>query len=71
MKKHKRALEKAIKAVGNGTNLARMLKITRSAITQWDQVPVLKVLDVERLSGVPRHELRPDIYPPDLKRKLA
>jgi len=64
MEKHKRALDKAIKAAGNGTNLARLLGVTRSAITQWSQVPVLKVLDVERITGVPREELRSDIYPP-------
>lgn len=27
--------------------------------------PAERVLDIERLTGVPRHELRPDIYPPD------
>jgi DNA-binding transcriptional regulator YdaS (Cro superfamily) len=28
-------------------------------------VPVARVLDVERITGITRHELRPDIYPAD------
>ena len=43
--------------------LARKLGITHGAIYQWDKVPAGRVLDVERLTGIPRHELRPDIYP--------
>lgn len=43
--------------------LAHQLGITAQAISQWTRVPVERVLDVERITGVPRHELRPDIYP--------
>ena len=28
-----------------------------------ESVPPRRVLDVERVTGVPRHLLRPDIYP--------
>ena len=48
-----------------GSELARGLGITHGAVSQWDQVPMNRVLDVERLTGIPRHELRPDIYPPE------
>lgn len=58
-------LGRAIEAAGGRTaDLAAMLKITPQALSQWERVPHLRVLDVERLTGVPRHELRPDIYPP-------
>ena len=61
------ALDKAIQKAGGVSALALELGITRQAISQWDEVPPLQVLAVERASGVPRHELRPDIFgaPPD------
>lgn len=59
-------LERAIQAVGGLIPLAKQLNVTPQAVSAWRarQVPVMRVLDIERLSGVPRHELRPDIYPP-------
>lgn len=56
------ALAKAKKMVGV-SEMAKRLKVTPSAVSQWDRVPSGRVLDVERLSGVPRHKLRPDLYP--------
>jgi DNA-binding transcriptional regulator YdaS (Cro superfamily) len=46
------------------TKLADELGITRGAVAMWRQVPAERVLDVERFTGVSRHKLRPDIYPP-------
>jgi len=57
------ALDRAIKAAGGLTNLAASLNITKQAVAQWSEVPPLRVLEVERASGVSRHELRPDLYP--------
>jgi len=56
-------LERAINAAGGLTKLAASLKITKQAVAQWDEVPPLRVLEVERVSGVSRSELRPDLYP--------
>lgn len=58
------ALRKAIKAAGTGNELASQLGITPQALSQWEKVPPLRVLEVEKATGIPRHELRPDIYPP-------
>ena len=45
--------------------LARALGgITSQAISQWERVPAERVLDVERITGISRHELRPDIFGP-------
>lgn len=57
------ALRRAIDAAGGLTKLAGSLGITAQAVSQWDEVPPLRVLAVERASGIPRHELRPDLYP--------
>lgn len=56
-------LRRAIKSAGGLAGLARPLGITEQAVSQWDEVPPLRVLAVEKISGVPRHELRPDLYP--------
>jgi DNA-binding transcriptional regulator YdaS (Cro superfamily) len=56
-------LQRAIDAVGGLAGLAGELGITEQAVSQWDEVPPLRVLAVERVTGVPRHELRPDLYP--------
>lgn len=65
------ALKKAIEAVGTGNALARRLGISPQALSQWDEVPPLRVLQVERETGVPRHELRPDIYPSEPERAAS
>lgn len=59
------ALEEAKKAVRGNTGLSRALndEITPQAVAQWKQVPAERVLKVERVTGVPRHRLRPDLYP--------
>jgi len=66
------ALERAITAANGNTGLARALGgITPQAISQWKKVPVERVLDVERVTGVSRHDLRPDIYPPRRRARSA
>lgn len=58
------ALDRAKQAAGGNTGLAgKITGITPQAISQWRRVPAERVLEVERVTGVPRHELRPDIYP--------
>jgi DNA-binding transcriptional regulator YdaS (Cro superfamily) len=59
------ALERAKAVVKGSSALARLLPgiISPQAISQWKRVPAERVLDVERATGVPRDELRPDIYP--------
>lgn len=55
-------LQKAIDAAGTRTALAEKLGITLGAISQWDKIPLSRVLQVEAATGVPRYHLRPDFF---------
>ena len=57
------ALETAIRAVGTAQKFAEQIGVSPQAVSQWRRVPVARVLKVEQVTGVSRHELRPDIYP--------
>lgn len=57
------ALKRAIEKTGGLAGLAEPLGISVQAVSQWDEVPPLRVLAVEQISGVSRHDLRPDLYP--------
>jgi DNA-binding transcriptional regulator YdaS (Cro superfamily) len=59
-----KALETAILALGTAQKFAEKVGVTPQAVSQWRQVPPLRVLKVEAVSGVSRHLLRPDLYPP-------
>jgi DNA-binding transcriptional regulator YdaS (Cro superfamily) len=47
---------------GRLTKVALACGISHSAVWQWDRVPSDRVLAVERLTGIPRTLLRPDLY---------
>lgn len=53
----------AILKAGGAGALARALEIKSPAVSQWKRVPQKRVLAVEALTGISRHDLRPDIYP--------
>jgi 2-dehydropantoate 2-reductase len=55
-------IQQAAERMGGAAQLARLLGITRQALYQWDKVPAERVLEIERLTGVPRHALRPDLF---------
>lgn len=55
-------LEKAIEAAGGVRALARTLGISQPAISGWKRIPSDRVVAVENVTGIPRAELRPDLY---------
>lgn len=60
------ALLEAARIAGSVTKLAALLGVTSQAISQWGRPPVTRVLEIERVTGISRHKLRPDIYPPPI-----
>lgn len=63
------ALLRACEVVGGQSELARRLGLkSQGTVSGWlaaGRVPAERVIAIEAESGVPRHELRPDIYPRD------
>lgn len=60
------AIQKAANVAGSQSALARSLKVTPQAVQKMcatGRVPAERVLDIEKLTGVNRSELRPDLYP--------
>lgn len=64
------ALLLAVDAATSQSELARLCGVSQSAVWKWAQsskrLPAEHVLTVEAATGIPRHVLRPDIYPADL-----
>ena len=42
--------------------LASRLGISKQAVHQWRQVPATRAREIERITGISREELRPDIF---------
>jgi hypothetical protein len=59
----KEALQEAIRLAGGAAALARRLGIKQPSVFGWEQVPAVRVLAVEAVTGVRRERLRPDLYP--------
>lgn len=47
---------------GRRIRLAEELGITPGAVSQWTKVPFDKVDEIERITGIPRHELCPEFF---------
>ena len=42
--------------------IATALNLTTQAVYAWNRVPADKIVLIEEITGIPREELRPDIY---------
>lgn len=58
-------LVKAISSAGSITELARRIKVSVQAVSQWEVVPAERCIAVEYATGISRTMLRPDIYGDD------
>ncbi|WP_183750825.1 transcriptional regulator [Pseudochelatococcus contaminans] len=67
------ALKRAVEAAGGQVRLAKTLGIAQSTLWHWISrtkrgVPAEHVRAIEAATGVPAHELRPDIFSAPEKR---
>jgi len=46
----------------NRSELARQLGLTRATLYNWKRVPAERVVEVEKITGISRTKLRPDLY---------
>lgn len=57
------SLDEVAKERGGYAALARELGVARQTLYKWRQkVPLDRVVEIERLTGIPRSKLRPDIF---------
>lgn len=63
----KQALAKAVKTVGGQTELANLINTKQQNVWQWlnrdGKASAKYVAKISQATGVPCHELRPDIFP--------
>lgn len=61
-KRRDQGLTQAIAAAGSITELANRIKVTVSAVSQWETTPLMRCAAVERETGIPKSVLRPDVF---------
>ena len=74
MNSHYPALGKAIATLGGQVKLADAIQTSQQNVSNWlrtGKVAPDKVILIEKVTGVSRHELRPDIYPPEESKQAA
>lgn len=69
LKSYRQASNLTLKEVGE------RLGVNKTTVLRWEEgsrrIPAERVIDLERLTGAPRHQLRPDLYPPESKPAMA
>lgn len=58
------AVKIAAEKIGGVVALARKLGVKHPSLHNWTRVPDRHCLEIEKLSGISRHDLRPDIFGP-------
>ena len=59
-------IQKVIQHFGSQAKAAKDLGISRQAVNSWVKgrvrIPAEKAIFIEQKTGIPRHELRPDLW---------
>lgn len=58
-------LAAAIRAAGGLSAFARLIGRNKAGVSRWRRLPAELAADAERLTGVPRDVLRPDLFGED------
>jgi DNA-binding transcriptional regulator YdaS (Cro superfamily) len=61
-KTNQQIVEMATAKVGGESALARALGIKVQSVQKWKKIPAERVVAVEQATGIPREQLRPDIF---------
>ena len=57
-----KGLKLAIEAAGSARRLAAKLGVSQQAVQQWQRIPAERVIEVERVTMVPREAHRLSVY---------
>lgn len=56
--------QELIKLAGGPSKVARAIERSHTAVILWKKIPAHHVLTLESHFGIPREQLRPDLYTP-------
>ena len=56
------ALVRVLEAAGGPSKVAEYLGLVPSAVTQWTRVPARHIHRLEKLTGIPAQDIRPDLW---------
>ena len=57
-------LLRVIELYGGSRALAASLEISNQAVWRWERIPHERARAISKHTGIPLHELRPDVWPP-------
>jgi DNA-binding transcriptional regulator YdaS (Cro superfamily) len=50
---------------GTATRISETIGVLPSTVSLWKQIPAEYVLAIEGVTGISRHDLRPDVFGPE------
>jgi DNA-binding transcriptional regulator YdaS (Cro superfamily) len=62
MKRRNPVINVVASKLGGIVKMSEALGLSRGAASQWREIPIDHVARIEKLTGIPREVLRPDIF---------
>jgi DNA-binding transcriptional regulator YdaS (Cro superfamily) len=65
-KVNKDFIKTAVAKAGGQVAIAKQIGVCSQAVSRWfisGNIPAKRVIPIEKLTGISRHDLRPDLYP--------